>query len=33
MAKKQKPDRVEKLKHEVAQEIGLVGQKNKKEKI
>ncbi|HPF43826.1 MAG TPA: small, acid-soluble spore protein, alpha/beta type [Syntrophomonadaceae bacterium] len=33
MAKKQKPDHLEKLKHEVAQEIGLTGQKKKKEKI
>lgn len=33
MAKKQKPNRVEKLKYEVAQEIGVTGQKNKKEKI
>lgn len=32
MAKKSKQERVEKLKNEVAEEIGLTGQKNKKEK-
>ncbi len=32
MVKKSKDDRTEKLKNEVAQEIGLSGHKNKKDK-